>query len=159
MKSSQTCTFSIDISIIYSLLTAKKRLKTGRSTFKQLTERLPAMAMSSLTRREFLETSMLAAAAAAAAALPTSVTAAEKPSVAANDKISAAIIGCGIRGKAHARELSKLRECEVTWVCDPDPTRAEDVAALLVANERPRPKTAQDLRLVLEDKSVQTVFV
>ena len=102
---------------------------------------------------------MLVAAAAAAGSLPVGLTAAEKSTVSANDKISAAILGCGIRGKAHARELSKLPECEVTWVCDPDPTRAEEVAALLVENKRPRPKTAQDLRVVLEDKSLQTVFV
>jgi predicted dehydrogenase len=44
-------------------------------------------------------------------------------------------------------------------VCDPDPTRAEEVAALIVENKRARPKTAQDLRVVLEDKSLQTVFV
>src|SRR5687768_11763822 len=115
--------------------------------------------MSHQTRREFLENSMLVAAAAAAGSLPAGLTAAEKSTVSANDKISAAILGCGIRGKAHARELSKLPECEVTWVCDPDPTRVEEVAALLVENKRPRPKTAQDLRVVLEDKSLQTVFV
>jgi predicted dehydrogenase len=44
-------------------------------------------------------------------------------------------------------------------VCDPDPTRTEEVAALIVENKRARPKTAQDLRVVLEDKSLQTVFV
>jgi predicted dehydrogenase len=115
--------------------------------------------MSPLTRREFLERSLLTAAAAAAASVPTSLPAAEPRAVSPNDRISAAIIGCGIRGKAHARELSKLPECEVTWVCDPDPTRAEEVAALLVENKRPRPKTAQDLRVVLQDKSLQTAFV
>jgi predicted dehydrogenase len=102
---------------------------------------------------------MIAAAAVAAAALPQPLFAAEARKVGANDKISAAILGCGIRGKAHARELSKLPECEVKWVCDPDPTRADEVAALLVENKRPRPKTAQDLRVVLEDKTLDTVFV
>jgi predicted dehydrogenase len=115
--------------------------------------------MSPLTRREFLENSMLVAAATAAASLPTSLAAADKRAISPNDKISAGIIGCGIRGKAHALQLCKLAECEITWVCDPDPTRAEEVAALIVENKRARPKTAQDLRVVLEDKSLQTVFV
>jgi predicted dehydrogenase len=115
--------------------------------------------MPHLTRREFLEHSMLAAAAAAAATLPSRVSAAETRAVGANDKISAAIIGCGIRGKAHARELCKHAECEIIWVCDPDPTRADEVAALIVENQRARPKTAQDLRVVLEDKALHTVFV
>jgi predicted dehydrogenase len=115
--------------------------------------------MLHLTRREFLENSMLAAAAAAAASLPTRVTAAEERRAGANDRITAGIVGCGIRGKAHARELCKLADCEITWVCDPDPTRAEEVAALIVENKRARPKTVQDLRVMLEDKSLHTVFV
>ena len=115
--------------------------------------------MSYLTRREFLENSMLVAAAAAAASVPNRLVSAEKASVSANDKISAGIIGCGIRGKAHARELCKRADCEITWVCDPDPTRADEVAALIVENKRARPKTVQDLRVVLEDKSLQTIFV
>jgi predicted dehydrogenase len=118
---------------------------------------LSSKAMSRLTRREFLENSILAA--AAAASLPATLTAADKRTVSPNDRISAAIIGCGIRGKAHAKELCKLAECDIAWVCDPDPTRADEVAAIVVGNKRPRPKTAQDLRVVFEDKSVQTVFV
>ena len=102
---------------------------------------------------------MLAMAATAAAALPKPLVAAESRTVGANDKITVGIIGCGIRGKQHARELARLAECEIACVCDPDPTRADEVAAQLVEAKRPRPKTVQDLRVLLDDQSIHAVFV
>ena len=115
--------------------------------------------MPHLTRRECLENSMLAMAAAAAATLPAPLSAAETRPRGANDRITVGIIGCGIRGKQHARELAKLTDCEIACVCDPDPTRADEVAAQLVEAKRARPKTVQDLRVMLEDKSIDAVFV
>ena len=58
--------------------------------------------MSTITRRQFLEDSILAAAAAATASIPAPLIAAEARATSANDKITVAIIGCGIRGKQHA---------------------------------------------------------
>ncbi len=115
--------------------------------------------MSNITRRRFLEDSLLAAAATAAASIPLPAVAAEKRAVSATDKITAAIIGCGIRGKQHASELAKLPDCEIAYVCDPDRDRAAEVAADLVALKRPQPKAVQDLRLIFEDKSVAAVFI
>src|SRR5438876_453095 len=115
--------------------------------------------MSNITRRQFLEDSILAAVATAAAAIPGPVTAAEKRAVSANDKITVAIIGCGIRGKQHAGELARLPDCEIAYVCDPDRDRAAEVAADLVEQKRPEPKAVQDLRVILDDKSVAAVFV
>src|SRR5437879_5246649 len=113
--------------------------------------------MSHITRRQFLEDSILAA--AAAASLPLPVLAAERRDASANDRITAAIIGCGIRGKQHADELAKLPDCEIAYVCDPDRDRAAEVAAHLIAKNRPRPKAVQDLRVILDDKSVAAVFI
>ena len=113
--------------------------------------------MNSITRRQFLENSILAA--AAAASVPAPLLAAEQRAVSANDKITAAIIGCGIRGKQHADELAKLSDCEIAYVCDPDRDRAAEVAAHLVAKNRPQPKAVQDLRVILDDKSVAAVFI
>jgi predicted dehydrogenase len=112
--------------------------------------------MKNLTRRRFFEDSVMAA---AAVALPGPLAAATSPAVSANDKLTAAIIGCGIRGKAHARELARLPDCEVAYVCDPDLDRADEVGALLVELKRPMPKKEQDLRRVLEDKSVDVIFI
>ena len=115
--------------------------------------------MPNLTRRQFLEDSILAAAAAATASLPMALAGAEKKTASANDKITVAVIGCGIRGKQHASELSRLPDCEIAYVCDPDRDRAAELAAALVKQQRPEPKAVQDLRVILDDKSVGAVFI
>jgi predicted dehydrogenase len=115
--------------------------------------------MSNITRRQFLEDSIMAAAAAAAASIPTPLPAAEQLAVSANDKITVAIIGCGIRGKQHADELARLSDCEIAYVCDPDRERAAEVAADVVQKKRLQPKAVQDLRVILDDKSVAAVFI
>ncbi len=112
--------------------------------------------MQNFTRRRFFEDSLMAA---AAVALPAPLFAADTKSVSPNSKLTAAIIGCGIRGKAHARELAKLADCDVAYVCDPDLDRADEVGALLVELKRPMPKKVQDLRAVYADKSVDVVFI
>lgn len=112
--------------------------------------------MKDLTRRRFFEDSLMAA---AAVALPAPLFSQSAPTVSANEKLTAAIIGCGIRGKAHARELAKLADCDVAYVCDPDLDRADEVGALLVELNRPMPKKVQDLRRVYEDPSVDVVFI
>src|SRR5205823_1355115 len=103
--------------------------------------------------------SHLSAAAAATASTTAPLRAAEQRAVSANDKITVAIIGCGIRGKQHATELARLSDCEIAYVCDPDRERTAEVAADLVAKKRPQPKTVQDLRLILDDKSVSAFFI
>src|SRR2546427_3369491 len=113
--------------------------------------------MPNITRRRFLEDSILAA--AAAASIPTPLLAAGSRAVSANEKITVAIIGCGIRGKQHASELARLSDCEIAYVCDSDRDRAAEVAADLVAKKRPQPKAVQDLRVILDDKSVAAVFI
>src|SRR5438093_13773573 len=115
--------------------------------------------MSNITRRQFLEDSILAAAAAATASVALPGMAAEQRAVSANDKITVAIIGCGIRGKQHARELSHLSDCEIACVCDPDRDRAAEVAADVAEQKRPQPKAGPDLRMILEDKSINAGFI
>ena len=56
--------------------------------------------MKNFSRRRFFEDSVMAA---AAAALPVPLLAQDSKSVSPNEKLTVAIIGCGIRGKAHAR--------------------------------------------------------
>jgi predicted dehydrogenase len=115
--------------------------------------------MSPITRRRFLEDSILAAAAAATASVPGQAAVAEARSVSANDKITVGIIGCGIRGKQHAGELVNLADCEIACVCDPDRDRAAGLSAEIAAKNRPQPKAVQDLRVLLEDKSIDAVFI
>ena len=113
--------------------------------------------MRKISRRQFIEDSVLAA--AAAASVPTPLLGAEPRGTSPNDKIIAAIIGCGIRGKQHASELARLSDCEIAYVCDPDRDRAAELAADLVAKNHRQPKAVQDLRVICDDPSVSVVFV
>jgi predicted dehydrogenase len=112
--------------------------------------------MKNLTRRCFFENSVMAA---GATALPIPLISQDGKTVSPNEKLTVAIIGCGIRGKAHARSLAGLPDCDIAYVCDPDLDRADEVGALLVELKRPMPKKVQDLRKVLEDKAVDVVFI
>lgn len=113
----------------------------------------------SLSRRQFLEDSMLAAAAAATATVGSKRAFTEETSPSAGEKLTVAIIGCGIRGKAHAGVLSLFPDVDVAYVCDPDSRRTAEVAKQIVAAGRPAPKQVPDLRTINDDKSVDAVFI
>jgi predicted dehydrogenase len=115
--------------------------------------------MKNFSRRQFLEDSMLAAAAVASAAVAEKATIAQETSRSASEKLIVAIIGCGIRGKAHARELARFEDCEIAYVCDPDSSRTAEVSAQLVEAGRKAPQQVPDLRTIYDDKSVDAVFI
>ncbi len=113
----------------------------------------------SLTRRRFLEESMIAAGIAASAganALP--VIADEKPAT-PNDTIRHAVIGSRIRGRVHAREFAKLNGVEVAYVCDPDSELVNELADAVKEQTGRRPKAVEDLRRIFDDKSIDTVSI
>jgi len=75
------------------------------------------------------------------------------------DEISVAILGCGIRGPAHAEELAGRHGARVSWVCDPDRGRAEKLADQIALRAASRPRVASDLRTPLDDASLDVVTV
>ncbi len=83
----------------------------------------------------------------------------ETNSVSANEKVTVAIIGCGIRGKQHAANCAHFADCDIAYVCDPDSDRMAEVSAQLVEQKQPAPKAVPDLRVILDDKSVDAVFI
>jgi len=115
--------------------------------------------MQSITRRRFLEDSMLAAAAVAAGPLAVAGPAQEKKAGSANNRIRVAILGCRIRGKQHAQELANLDDCEVAYVCDPDSDLVAELAAAVAKQQGIAPKTAQDMRRIFDDRAVDAVFI
>ena len=115
--------------------------------------------MPSITRRRFLEDSMLAAAAVAAGPLAVAGPAQEKKAGGANNRIRVAILGCRIRGKQHAQELANLDDCEVAYVCDPDRDLVAELAAAVAKQQGIAPKTAQDMRRIFDDRAVDAVFI
>jgi len=78
---------------------------------------------------------------------------------AANSTIRHAVIGCRIRGKVHAREFAQQEGVEVAYVCDPDETLANELAAAVEQQQGKRPLAVQDLRKVFDDKSIDTVSI
>ena len=113
--------------------------------------------MARVTRRRFFEESMIAT--AVAAATPQIIMADNSSDKAANSTIRHAILGCRIRGKVHAKEFAKQEGVEVAYVCDPDETLANELAAAVEQQQGKRPQAVQDLRTIFDDKSVDTVSV
>lgn len=116
--------------------------------------------MPSISRRQFLEESMIVAglAAAAANAVPT-LAEDSTPSKSANETIRHAVIGCRIRGRVHAKEFGNKPGVEVAYVCDPDAKLAAELAEAVEKQTGRRPQAVSDLRKVFDDKSVDTVSV
>ena len=119
--------------------------------------------MSSINRRRFLEDSMFAAAAAAAAtagSAPSLFADETKPSASPNEKLRGCVIGCHGRGGDHISELIHRKDVELTYICDVDTkvgnSRCEQIEKSLKGH---KPKYAQDLRKVLDDKSVDFVTI
>jgi predicted dehydrogenase len=99
------------------------------------------------------------AAAAVVMACPSPAWAQEKTPGSPSNRIRVAILGCRIRGKQHASELARLKDCEIAYVCDPDRDLAAELAAAVEKQQGRAPKTVQDLRRVFDDKDVDAVFI
>lgn len=105
----------------------------------------------STTRRDFLRAS--SAGIAAAAALSAAPVYAAKG---ANDRIRGALIGCGGRGNHDAQLFQKMPNTELAYVCDVDEGRRNLTAKSLGV---PASGVVDDLRRVLDDKTIDAVFV
>ncbi|MFO0904090.1 MAG: Gfo/Idh/MocA family oxidoreductase [Pirellulales bacterium] len=122
--------------------------------------------MGRLSRREFLDQSMLAAAAASLATLPQATlpqsTRADEADagkrVSPNEKVRVAVIGVNGQGGAHLAEWLRNPGVELVAVCDCDPAaygRREGA----FKNLKQKPAYVQDVRKLLEDKSIDAVSI
>jgi predicted dehydrogenase len=99
------------------------------------------------TRRSFLKAS------AAAVAVP-----AAAPAAVGQDKLSIALIGPGGMGSNHLKLLAPNKSVNIAYVCDVDSQRL--AAAAKVAADAGHPvKAVKDLRTILDDKSVNAVWI
>jgi predicted dehydrogenase len=114
--------------------------------------------MTSLTRRRFLEESLLAAAAGAVVEPVRAVAALDKPSRSPNERLRVAVLGVRGRGQGHADAYAARSDCQLVYVCDADREVGEKCAARQKAKGRPV-KFVQDLRRVFDDKSVDIVSI
>ncbi len=102
-----------------------------------------------MNRRKFLTQS--GAAAAAAVSFPSILRAA------ASERIRHAVIGTGGQGRSHCKNFSQVKDCEVVALCDLDPERLGQAAALLP--NAGSVKKFDDFRRLLEDKTIDTVSI
>ncbi|HTU25273.1 MAG TPA: Gfo/Idh/MocA family oxidoreductase [Pirellulales bacterium] len=121
--------------------------------------------MTTFSRREFFERSLLTAAAAAAANISaTSIcTAAEAaPSAAGpSDRLGLVIVGAGGRGThSHMPVFAGLKQTEVLWVVDPDEARGQKACQQAAPGQKGRvPKFARDMREAFADPAVDIVSI
>ena len=112
--------------------------------------------MSQQNRRDFLAQGGVTVAGAAALAAPL----ASARAGGANERIRLGVIGAGGRGSGVARQFAGEADCDVTWVCDPDKTRAGKLAeALRGVRGNGAPKTTADLRRVLDADNVDALLI
>ena len=104
-----------------------------------------------LNRRRFLvKTSAATALLGAAPAL----LAADSP----NKKLVVAVMGLG-RGKDHLAALVQIPNVEIAWLCEVDSSRLAQAAKFMSGKQPTAPRTAQDVRRVLEDPAVDALFI
>jgi predicted dehydrogenase len=118
--------------------------------------------MSKKNRRQFLEDSMFAAAAAVAVNSTGRLMAAEEESSSpgsANDRLNVAVVGVKGRGGSHISAFAGRKDTVITYVCDVDREVGNGRAAEIGKRQGVTPKFEEDLRKVLEDKSVDIVSI
>jgi predicted dehydrogenase len=110
--------------------------------------------MSITDRREFFKTTARATAVATAVAWSGAAHAVD-----ANERFVVGVIGPGGMGSHHLDLLAKNRQVHVAFVCDVDETRLAAAAATCEKLSGAAPKAVKDLRQVLDDKSVDAVWI
>jgi len=115
--------------------------------------------MANVTRRRFLEDSMLASAAAGATAYGLGhQTVASAKTFGPNDKIGVAVIGMGGRGwDSHCSEWLKDPRTEIRFICDPDSTRESRCDDIAKRQGGVRPKFVTDMRDAFDSSAVDVI--
>jgi predicted dehydrogenase len=124
--------------------------------------------MRSISRRDFLQDSALAAAALAGAAVTTDVRAAEKVAAAKkgqlNDQLRVAVIGVNSthgRGFEHVQGFAGNEKLNtiITTICDADSAVVGPAMKRIEARQGKAPKYEQDIRKVVEDKNIDVITI
>jgi predicted dehydrogenase len=113
---------------------------------------------SEVSRRDFLKRGAKTGAGLAALSGITFITHPERV-FGANDRVRVAV--CGIRGQGfvHVREYSKMPNVEVAAVCDVDDNVIAERLGQMEKMSIPKPQTYNDVRELLENKSVDVISI
>jgi predicted dehydrogenase len=117
--------------------------------------------MSNLSRREFLERSMMAAAAASmggAAGLPAEASPL-RAKAGANEVLRIAVCGVKGRGLSHVGEWAAMKDVQVAAVVDIDENVIHNAMSAVEKKAGNKPVYYQDFRKMLEDKSIDAVSI
>ncbi|MBM4026382.1 MAG: Gfo/Idh/MocA family oxidoreductase [Planctomycetes bacterium] len=106
--------------------------------------------MEPVNRREFLKSSL--GTAAMVAVLP------QRPSHAANEKVTIGLMGCGGRGTQVAQMFASRPDARIVYLCDPDSHRSARALPTIEKAQGKAPQVVQDFRRILDDKSVDVLL-
>jgi predicted dehydrogenase len=121
--------------------------------------------MRSSSRRYFLrESAAVAAALAAVQKVPASGSPGDDDDTGAkpagpNDTLRVAVCGVNGRGKEHIQGWSRLKDARITTICDIDLNVVGRPASSVEKRYGSAPKIEQDIRRVLDDKSIDAVSI
>jgi hypothetical protein len=118
--------------------------------------------MKSINRRDFLKsTSGILALAAMDLAGGRSASAQQQPSTQPTGEwLNVAVVGLGMKSGSHLRAFSAAKNCRITYVCDPDTATAKAaIDAARNSNGGTEPQFVQDMRRIMDDKSVDVVTI
>lgn len=126
--------------------------------------------MSVFSRREFIHRSAVLSAAAASLGFP-NLRAADEPTAkkgSANDRLKVAVVGVRSRGMSHVGSAEKGKEsgyldptnnCEIVAICDADEGVIGSAMKRIKETQGEEPKYVQDIRKLLEDKSIDVISI
>ena len=75
------------------------------------------------------------------------------------DKLKLGLIGIGGMGSSHLGHLAPRKDVEIAYVCDVDQTRLAAAAKAVESASSKAPQAVKDMRTVLDDKTVDAVFI
>jgi predicted dehydrogenase len=119
--------------------------------------------MRPLSRREFVNSSAVAAALAAAGSVVDPLPAGEETKAArkgsANDRLRVAVIGVRGRGMNHVDGFAGKHNCEIAVICDCDEKVIGRAMTTSEDKQGKAPRYEKDLRKVMDDKSIDVVSI
>lgn len=78
----------------------------------------------------------------------------------ANDRLRVCVMGINGRGKSHLGNFAKIKNVDVTTICDVDSRLFNERSKKYFTDKGlPEPKTEQDIRKVLDDKDVDIISI
>lgn len=119
--------------------------------------------MDQVTRRRFLEQSLLAATVGLGASLvgemPAKAMSRSGRPLGANDRIRIALIGVNGRGMDHLKGYVDKPDVDIVAICDVDANALARAQAAVEKKGKPKPEGYEDIRKLLENKDIDAVSI